>query len=120
MDLNPETIKNELRMAYQAQASGNDGLARVCARRAAGWAIQIHLKQLGVDLESPSALDHIKYLDSQQNNSTQVSKVLGYLQVKVAKKTLEEDSYWPLPKVDLVKEAHWLAELMLEEKIDIS
>lgn len=35
----PREILNELQAARQARQQGNEGKARVCARRAAGWAI---------------------------------------------------------------------------------
>lgn len=106
-------IKNEIRMAYQAQKDGKDGLARVCARRAAGWAIQESLAADGIDLDTPSALDHIKYLHQQGGSPEKVMQVLANLQVKVEKDSLDEDAYWPLPEVDLVREAHWLVEELL-------
>ncbi len=40
--LNPAaevTIARELALAEQARQAGNEGRARVCARRAAGWAV---------------------------------------------------------------------------------
>ena len=46
MDKKDRIIK-ELQNAYKAQQENKDGLARVCARRAAGWAIQIKLKEQG-------------------------------------------------------------------------
>lgn len=111
-----EKIKQELQNAYHAQAQGNPGRARVCARRAAGWAIQINLNRQGIDLSTPSAFDYIKYLH-QQENPEEIQKTLEHLQVKVAKDSLEEESYWPLPDIDLIEEARWLAEQMLGEKI---
>ncbi|MGA9533371.1 MAG: hypothetical protein WBR18_11700 [Anaerolineales bacterium] len=37
----PSEILNELQAAHQAREQGNEGKARVCARRAAGWAISL-------------------------------------------------------------------------------
>jgi hypothetical protein len=36
----PRAIDHELTLARQAQAAANPGRARVCARRAAGWAVR--------------------------------------------------------------------------------
>lgn len=33
-------VERELKLGHQARKKGNEGRARVCARRAAGWAIQ--------------------------------------------------------------------------------
>lgn len=112
-------IENELRIAYQAQKDGKDGLARVCARRAAGWAIQQALAAQDIDLNSPSALDHIKYLHQLGTAPAQIQQVLTHLQVKVEKDSLEQDAYWPLSDVDLVKEAHWLVEQLLKTHIPV-
>jgi hypothetical protein len=38
-------IQQELEMAAQARAAGNEGKARVCARRAAGLAIREHYRR---------------------------------------------------------------------------
>jgi hypothetical protein len=112
-------ITQELKMAYNAQAEGNLGLARVCARRAAGWAIQAYLLTENVDLASSNALEHIKYLHQKGNNSPQMEVVLEHLQIKVVKDSLEEDAYYPLEGVNLVEEAHWLVEQMLGKEIDL-
>ena len=57
-----KTITTELTTAYRAEAAGNLGRARVCARRAAGWAIQAHLEARGGHPVTSNALDNIKYL----------------------------------------------------------
>lgn len=116
-DRSIKKITNEIHMAYQAQKDGKDGLARVCARRAAGWAIQGALAADEIDLNTPSALDHIKYLYQQNGSSEKVMQVLAHLQVKVEKDSRDEDAYWPLPNVDLVREAHWFVEELLGIKI---
>jgi hypothetical protein len=40
-----DRIKLELDQAYMYRARGNEGRARVCARRAAGWAVAIFRQQ---------------------------------------------------------------------------
>jgi hypothetical protein len=112
-------ITQELQQAYAAQSRGKAGRARVCARRAAGWAIEEHLRRRGMILDTPSALDHINYLLTNQNISPEIQKVLQHLIQRVAKDSPEEDSYWPLPDVNLVEESHWLAEELLGISIDI-
>lgn len=117
---NLQTIHQELERAYAAQADGRDGLARVCARRAAGWAIAIHLQRKGIDLDTPSAFEAIQYLAAQSGNPPEIQSVLEHLVQKVAKDSLESDSYWPLSDVDLVEEAHWLCEHVLTTTFDIA
>lgn len=108
----PKIIK-ELDAASQAQADGKLGMARVCARRAAGWAIQVKLNEQGIILNTRSAFDYIKYYSAQENLEQRISKILEYLQIKVIKDSEDEDSYWPLPGIDLISEAHWLVEKLL-------
>ena len=111
-------IINELDTAAQAQSDGKLGMARVCARRAAGWAIQVKLNEQGVTLNTPSAFDYIKYYSNQENLELRISKILEYLQIKVKKDSLEEEPYWPLPEIDLISEAHWLVEELLGLNIE--
>lgn len=55
----------ELQRAEKARAAGNEGRARVCARRAAGWAIDFHLvERLGM----PHNQDALKLLQNFQDH----------------------------------------------------
>ena len=114
-----QKIVQEIRQAYEADTKGKEGLARVCARRAAGWAIQKHLELKGISLDTPSVLDHISYLLNQSSTKPEILKVLTHMTQKVEKDSLEGESYWPLPNVNLVEEAHWLVEELLGISIDL-
>lgn len=106
-------IKQELALARRSQAEGNEGKARVCARRASGWAIEAHLAAKGAGIDSNSALDQIKHLAGQPGYSEQVYRVLRHLTIKMEKDSLDSDAYYPIEGVDLVSEAEWLvAELL--------
>lgn len=52
-----EQIEQEFALAEQARARGNEGQARVCARRAAGIAIREYLTRRGIRPPSASAYD---------------------------------------------------------------
>lgn len=54
----------ELQQAEQARAGGNEGMARVCARRAAGVAIGEYLRLQGLPSPGPSAYDRLRYLQN--------------------------------------------------------
>jgi hypothetical protein len=114
-----QKITREIQRAYEANEKGKDGLARVCARRATGWAIQKYLEFKGISLNNPSVLDHISYLCNETNTKPEVKKILNHMMQKVEKTSLGEDSYWPLPNVNLVEEAHWLVEELLGIPIDL-
>lgn len=49
------TILNERQQAAQARLAGNEGRARVHARRAAGWAIGVSARRRGQDPGTPNA-----------------------------------------------------------------
>jgi hypothetical protein len=112
-------ITIELQKAFDAQRSGKEGLARVCARRAAGWAIKEYIRAKGIKLDTPGALDHIKYFHNQEDTKKDIRKILLHMTQKMVKDSLEEDSYWPLPDVNLVEEAHWLVENLMGISIPI-
>jgi hypothetical protein len=114
-----QNIKQEIINAYKARENGNEGRARVCARRAAGWAIQIYLDKKGIDLNTPSALDHIKFLAAQNDTPSDIKETLKYFTQKVIKDSPDEEAYWPLPEIDLLEKAHWLAEKILGSKINL-
>ena len=106
-------ITNELSNAYRSEAGGNSGRARVCARRAAGWAIQAALEAEGGHPITANAFDNLKYYAALEGLSPKVAEVLEHLTLKVVKDSFEEDSYYPISEVDLVAEAQWLAEELL-------
>jgi hypothetical protein len=121
MDANNDIQKiiQEIQQAYEANAKGKEGLARVCARRAVGWAIQKYLELKGISLNTPNVLEHISYLLNQSNMKPEFQKILIHMKQKVEKDPFEEESYWPLPNVNLVEEAHWLVEELLGITINL-
>ena len=114
-----EKIKMELERAYQPQQEGNEGRARVCARRAAGWAIEASLGEEGKVLDRSNAYKHIQYYASLPGHNQKVYQVLHHLTVRLAKDSPEEDAYYPIEDVDLVAEAHWLVEELLNVSISL-
>lgn len=57
------TFDAEIMQAEKARAAGNEGMARVCARRAAGALIGEYLQRRGIDLSTPSAYDRLRHLN---------------------------------------------------------
>jgi HEPN domain-containing protein len=104
-----QTIINELSSAIEARTAGNHGRARVCARRAAGWAIQAYLAEQGGHPEITNALDNIRYYAELPDLDDKVIQVLDHLTLKVVKDSEEGKAYYPLADVDLIAEARWLA-----------
>lgn len=63
-----ETIEHELSQAKAARDSGKEGRARVCARRAAGWAVVLYRRRSGEDIEDEHVLRHLAWLQDQHSN----------------------------------------------------
>jgi hypothetical protein len=57
-----ETINKELAGARNAAGAGNDGMTRVCARRAAGVAIAWYIAEYPGAVKGTDALSRLKYL----------------------------------------------------------
>ena len=109
-----QKLTAELLNGRKSQQAGNHGRARVCARRAAGWAIQEYLIHQGKPISSTIALDHIKHLSTVEGFSDRIYQTLHHLNIRLKKDSLEEDAYYPIEDVDLVSEAHWLVEELLQ------
>ncbi len=58
-----EKLSTELANLKAARLSGNEGKARVCARRAAGIAARAYCTILGIHYEDPSAISVLKLLN---------------------------------------------------------
>ncbi|GEM_PF-193394 len=104
LDFYPEfsRIQAELARAEKARAAGNEGQARVCARRAAGIAIGEYLKLRGLPIPGPSAYERLKYLCEIDDVSLLVQEAAQHLLLRVTPEfTLPVD-------VDLIAKARWL------------
>jgi hypothetical protein len=92
----------ELERGRAARAAGNEGQARVCARRAAGIAIGEFLLHQGLPLPGPSAVIRLEQLLGLPEVSPQASEIAKHLLTRV-----DEDFSLPIP-VDLLAEAEQL------------
>jgi hypothetical protein len=97
-----DAIKLELDHALAARENGMEGRARVCARRASGYAIRAYLEDRRIDTPDISALALIRQLDSLSSVSPRVKAVTEHLLMRV-------DANFTLPvEADLIAEATWL------------
>jgi hypothetical protein len=101
-------VRRELARGEQAAHEGNEGMARVCARRAAGWTVQAYLEAQGLEAARPSALEQIKFLRTQAGLDDETREVLEHMILHLAKDEPEDEPYWPLD-ANLLEEARWLA-----------
>jgi hypothetical protein len=97
----------ELEMAADARRRGNEGQARVCARRAAGAVAREYFAMRGLPVRSASAYDLINDLLVVPGLPPEAIPALEYLAMRVTEK-------FELPvNVDLVRQAVILSECLL-------
>lgn len=68
----------ELEQAVAARQAGNEGMARVCARRAVGWLLVKYFYMHGIQYSNPSAFDRINYfiqLDNIPSEARETAKL---------------------------------------------
>lgn len=100
-------IQAELERATQARARGNEGQARVCARRAAGIAAREYFVRHGENIRRPSAYDLLNRLAEEPSISGELRQSARYL-------TLRVNEEFKLPvNVDLVAEARKFCDELL-------
>lgn len=102
-------IEQELEKAESARESGNEGMARVCARRAAGIAIGNYLQRKGYSDPGKSAYDRLRILCNLTDTPEDIRQVALYFLTKVT-----PDYKLPL-NVDLISEARWLINRLGQE-----
>ncbi|HEY4718435.1 MAG TPA: hypothetical protein VIH14_05420 [Anaerolineales bacterium] len=102
-----QRVERELARAKAARTKGNEGRARVCARRASGWAVEAYLQQRGLRLPTPSVLDQMRYLLTLPGITPRHKEILQHLLTVKQKSDLDADSFFPLD-VDLIAEAQEL------------
>jgi hypothetical protein len=102
-------LEAEFERAEVARAGGNEGQARVCARRASGIAIREYMLRRGQPVRSSSAYDLLKQLIEDPLITPDVQQAAVLL-------TLRVDEAFNLPvDVDLLAEARHLCDRLLTE-----
>lgn len=98
-----EEFDNEISHGITAREKGNEGMARVCARRAVGIFVNEFLSRHGYENQSISAYDQLSRFTSLPEVDEQAKTISNHFLLKV-------DSNHNLPDdVDLIVEAQWLA-----------
>lgn len=107
--LSPDVLhqfEQEMSSAHQARAQGNEGQARVCARRAAGAAIGSFIQLHGLPFEGRSAYDRLAFLSNLPGLPNETYQSISLLMMQV-------NTDFSLPvDVDLIKEAQCLFETL--------
>jgi hypothetical protein len=95
----PDELERELTLARTARLRGNEGRARVCARRAVGIAARLYLDEHGVQIGSASVLDLLNRLIEDPNVDDDAKRLARLFALRV-------DTDFKLPAgVDLLAEA---------------
>lgn len=100
-------LENELQKAWQARASGNEGQARVCARRAAGIALREYHHRRGQKLPAPGAYALLLDFAQACDTPADLRQIAEHLTLRVT-----DEFRLPL-EVDLVDEARLFCERLL-------
>jgi hypothetical protein len=103
-------IDEEFEKAEQARARGNEGQARVCARRAAGIVARKYLIRQGIHPPSASAYDLLNLLKSDPHLSADLRLIADHLTLRVT-----EEFKLPV-NADLVAEARIFCNELLQDK----
>jgi HEPN domain-containing protein len=103
-------VEAEFEKAEQARARGNEGQARVCARRAAGIAAREYLTRRGIRPPSVSAYDLLNLLKVDPSLSPDLKLIADHLTLRVT-----EEFKLPVD-ADLIAEARRFCEELLLNK----
>jgi len=101
-------VEVEFQKAEAARARGNEGQARVCARRAAGIAIREYLTLQGIQPPSVSAYDLLNLLKEDPRLSSDLKLIADHLTLRVT-----EEFKLPVD-ADLIAEARKFCEDLLK------
>jgi hypothetical protein len=99
--------KTEIEHGLNARSEGNEGMARVCARRAAGIIIGEYLQRKGYSILSKSAYHRLSLFISQPYIDQKYKDIAAHCLLKV-----NQDHHLPM-KLDLLSEVIWLKNNLL-------
>jgi hypothetical protein len=103
-------FQNELQQAELARSIGNEGKARVCARRAAGIIFNEYFRQKSILTPPPGAYDAIRFFHTLPEITDDIHNIAGHFLERV-------DKNFALPdNVDLIQDARWLAQRLLSQE----
>ncbi len=106
----PAEWEKELTLAREARLRGNEGRARVCARRAAGFSARIYLQARGIHVRGNSVLSQLVRLAELPETGPKTRQRIQLLLLKV-------DPEFRLPVgTDLIAEAEALCEDLVNSR----
>jgi hypothetical protein len=102
-------FESEIGQAEKARAEGNEGKARVCARRAAGLVAGEYLSRQSLSRPGHSTYSRLQYLQSLPKVSPKVREAAHYFLMRIT-----PEHKLPI-EIDLIAEARWLKETLLDD-----
>jgi len=100
----------EITQARIARQSGNEGKARVCARRAVGILLGAYIAQQGLTNPGTSAYDRMRLFQTLPHLAAPIREVIDHFLVHVTPDRTLPGNH------DLIAEAEWLASHIFVEK----
>ncbi len=95
-------IEQELFCAENARLTGNEGKARVCARRAAGIAVRAYFRAIGIAFSDPSAFALLNRFMQMESTPKHMKEITSRLLIRV------NPDYSIPAKIDLLEDARQL------------
>ena len=102
-------ITTEMDQAQRARSEGNEGRARVCARRAAGIAVREYFSRNGRRVSGSSAYELLNSLEKSPDISPELKQLASHLTLRVS-----EDFTLPAD-IALVEESRQLCRALLPD-----
>jgi hypothetical protein len=99
--------QRELQRAIQVRAMGNEGMARVCCRRAAGIVLGEYLRRRGLMLTTTSVYDRLAIVDNLPDVDERVKRINRHFTIRV------NHAHELPPEVDLIQDVAWLKDNLL-------
>jgi hypothetical protein len=105
-------FQKEIETANSARRRGNEGMARVCARRAAGIIASEYLLRQGIQIHSMSAYQKIKLLQEQPDLTAETHQIASHFLLRITPEHTLPD------EIDLISEALLLKQALLRNLVE--
>ena len=99
----------EISHAEKARSDGYEGKARVCARRAAGIAIQAYFQRINSGTTRPSAYEWLQALQKQPSLTIEISTIIKHLLMRV------DETFSLPPEIDLLQDTRQLIDYLQQQ-----
>lgn len=96
--------REDLARAIEARTEGNEGMVRVCSRRAAGWAAKAYLQAKGMETIKASGFENILQLVEERLVGGETESAIERLTSNLESVNAEGEEVWP-EDLDLIADA---------------